>query len=60
VAILEEAGQLERAIELLLGANEPTDALGAISRGGETQFERCDTDRLESRHPPILPRLCPC
>ena len=26
-AILEEAGQIERAIELLLSANEPLDAL---------------------------------
>lgn len=47
-AILEEAGQVERAIELLLGANEPIDALGAISRGGETLLERCETDRLAS------------
>ena len=46
--ILEEAGQPERAIELLLSANEPVDALGAISRGGETLLERCETDRLAS------------
>jgi len=47
-AVLEEAGQIERAIELLLSANEPVDALAAIARGGETLLERCETDRLSS------------
>jgi ATP/maltotriose-dependent transcriptional regulator MalT len=59
-AILEEAGQVERAIELLLGANEPIDALGAISRGGETLLERCETDRLALRRPPIVSVAQPC
>ncbi len=47
-AVLEKAGHIERAVELLLSANEPADALAAIARGGETVLERCETDRLES------------
>jgi ATP/maltotriose-dependent transcriptional regulator MalT len=47
-AVLEKAGYIEHAVELLLSANEPVDALAAIARGGETLLERCETDRLES------------
>ena len=47
-AVLEKAGHIERAVELLLGANEAVDALAAIARGGEALLERCETDRLES------------
>ena len=47
-SVLENAGQIERAVELLLSANEPADAIAAIARGGETLLERCETDRLES------------
>ena len=47
-AVLEKAGHIGRAVELLLSANEPVDALAAIARGGETLLERCETDRLES------------
>ena len=46
--VLEKAGHIERAVELLLGANELVEALAAIARGGETLLERCETDRLES------------
>ena len=46
--VLEASGQTEMAIELLLAANEPFDAVAAIARGGETLLERCETDRLSS------------
>ncbi len=44
--VLEAAGDSEHAIELLLTANEPFDAVAVIARAGESGLDRCATDRL--------------
>lgn len=54
---LEAAGDLERAVELVLSANEPLRALQTIARGGEPGLETSPSDRLRDwldRLPPQL------
>lgn len=56
-AALEEAGQIEMAVELYLAANEPGDALAAVARAGEALLDSLPSDRLASwldRLPPAL------
>ena len=56
-AALEDAGEIEMAVELFLGANEPAEALRVIARVGEALLDDVPSDRLASwvdRLPPAL------
>lgn len=45
---LESLDDRAAAIEILLAANEPDRAVGAIARGGETELERQPSEQLRS------------
>ncbi|HEY5386977.1 MAG TPA: hypothetical protein VIL79_03655 [Thermoleophilia bacterium] len=47
-AALEDVGETELAVELYLNANQPQDALGVVSRGGEAGLEGVPSERLRS------------
>ena len=56
-AALEDAGEIEMAVELFLGANEPAEALRVIARVGEALLDDVSSERLASwvdRLPPAL------
>ncbi len=56
-AALEDAGEIEMAVELFLGANEPAEALRVVARAGEALLDDVPSDRLASwvdRLPPAL------
>jgi LuxR family maltose regulon positive regulatory protein len=60
--IVEERGGHAQAIELYLSANEPVEALTAVTRAGEELVENCPLDALRSwvrRLPPDVARKDP-
>ena len=54
---LEASGESRRAIELLLGANQPSRALDVVARAGEAGLDRCPTDQLHSWLVRVRPAL---
>ncbi len=47
-AALDDAGEIEMAVELFLGANEPDEALRVVARAGEALLDDVPSDRLAS------------